>query len=547
VTAAGCPLSPLEFLQRASHVYADRPAVVDPKGVLTFRDLHDRARHLAGALVTRGVDPGAKVGVLAPNGRELLEAHYGVPFAGAVLVPLNVRLGATEIAYILDHAQVDVLIYADSMSSVAAEAVGRCARNIETIGCGEHYEAALAGAEPVTVPVSDELATIAINYTSGTTGAPKGVIYTHRGAYLQSLAMAFHSGLTLGSSYLWTLPMFHCNGWCFTWAVTAAGATHVCMSEVTPPRVWEAINRHDVTHMCAAPTVLSMITFAEEADISPGRRVWVATGGAPPAPALLGRARVHGFDVTHLYGMTETYGPIVINEWRPEWNGLSEAERDRLNARQGVGNIVSSRVRVVDETGADVPADGTTIGEIAVAGNNVTPGYYRDDTATRAAIPDGWLRTGDLAVRHGDECIEIRDRAKDVIISGGENISSVEVEQALMEHPAIQEAAVVAVAHDHWGERPVAFVTVAPGVVLDIDELRSQLATRIAKFKIPDAFHVQDLPKTATGKIQKFALRAQLADATRAENPSPPSPRPPGRAPFTPFTPASDEQGAESS
>jgi fatty-acyl-CoA synthase len=516
MNSSDCPLSPVDFLVRAAEVYGDRNAVIDASGAITYRSLLERATRLAGALMARGLTVGGRVAVLAPNGRELLEAHYGVPFAGGVLVPVNVRLGAAEIAHILEHAQADFLIYSERCSDLATSAVAASRHPIATVCTGDQYESALAVAKPQKLAVTDEFGMIAINYTSGTTGAPKGVIYTHRGAYLQSLAVAFHSGMRMSSAYLWTLPMFHCNGWCFTWAVTAAGATHVCMSEVAPPQVWDAITRHGVTHLCAAPTVLSMITFAEQAVQHPGRRVWVATGGSPPAPALLGRARDYGFDVTHLYGLTETYGPIVINEWRPEWDRFSEADQDRLNSRQGIGNIVSSQVRVVDEAGRDVAADAVTVGEISVRGNNVTPGYYRDETATRAAVPDGWLRTGDLAVRHTDGYIEIKDRAKDVIISGGENISSVEVEQALMDHPAVQEAAVVATPHEHWGQRPMAFIAVVPGAHVEIDEMRRHLSSRIAKFKIPDEFRFQDLPKTSTGKIQKFALRAQLTESAPA-------------------------------
>jgi fatty-acyl-CoA synthase len=335
-------------------------------------------------------------------------------------------------------------------------------------------------------------------------------VYTHRGAYLQSLAMAFHSGMGIDSRYLWTLPMFHCNGWCFTWAVTAVGAAHVCLEKVETAAVWDAVASHEVTHMCAAPTVLSTITADPSQTASLDWYVWVATGGAPPAPALLARARRAGLEVTHLYGMTETYGPVVINEWKPEWRDLPLESQDRLNARQGIGNIISEVVRVVSTDGSDVPADGETIGEIALRGNNVTPGYFQDPEATAAAAPDGWFRSGDLAVRHPDGYIEIRDRAKDVIISGGENISSVEVERALVEHPAVLEAAVVAVPHEHWGERPVAFVTVAPGATVTAEELREHMTDRVARFKIPDRFEFADLPKTATGKIRKIELKSRL-------------------------------------
>jgi fatty-acyl-CoA synthase len=501
----------VRFLDRAAAVHGDRIAVVDGSRSLTYHDLHDRCRRLAGALVTGGLRPGDRVAVLSHNTLEMLEAHYGVPYAAGVLVPLNARLGAAEIAYILRHSGAKVLIATDTLTPLAGEATELAGGSVKVIGGSDQYEAFVDSAAPVDVSTTDELAPVAINYTSGTTGTPKGVVYTHRGAYLQALAMAFHSGMDLNSSYLWTLPMFHCNGWCFTWAVTAVGATHVCLRKVEANSVWNAVDDHGITHMCAAPTVVSTITSKPPAK-RPERGVWVATGGAPPAPALLARARACGLEVTHLYGMTETYGPAVINEWKQEWNSAPDSERDRLNARQGVGNIVADPVRVVDAQGRGVPADGVTIGEIALRGNNVTPAYYLDPVATAAAVPDGWFRSGDLAVRHLDGYIEIRDRAKDVIISGGENISSVEIESAILEHPAVFEAAVVGVPHDHWGERPAAFVSLRPGADVTSEELRAHLLDRVAKFKVPDRIEFTTLPKTATGKIQKFELKRQLAE-----------------------------------
>ncbi|TKG72464.1 AMP-binding protein [Prauserella endophytica] len=504
-------LSPARFLSRAAAVYGDRVAVVDGRDRFTYADLYRRARQLAGALIGLDLRPGDRVAVLSANRHEVLEAHYGVPFADGVLVTVNSRLGAAEIAHILRHSGAGILICSPSLGQLAEKAAAESRRDITVVHIGDEYERLLEQATLYEAVVSDELAAVAVNYTSGTTGAPKGVIYSHRGAYLQALAMAFHAGLTADSTYLWTLPMFHCNGWCFTWAVTAAAGTHVCLETVGKDAVWSEIEAHDVTHLCAAPTVLSMIAPGDEdPDHGHGRSIWVGVGGAPPAPAVLARARARGLRVTHLYGMTETYGPVVINEWQSRWDELPEEQRDRLAARQGVGNIVSEPVRVVNEAGIDIPADAVTLGEIALRGNNITPGYLNDSAATESAVPDGWLRTGDLAVRHPDGYIEIRDRAKDVIISGGENLTSVEIEQALLAHPAVAEAAVVARPDEQWGERPVAFIEPVGQTPVTADELRTHLLERIARFKVPDAFEFGRLPRTATGKVQKFALKQRL-------------------------------------
>jgi fatty-acyl-CoA synthase len=353
---------------------------------------------------------------------------------------------------------------------------------------------------------------LAINYTSGSTGRPKGVMYTHRGAYLQALAMAFHSGLGLDSAYLWTLPMFHCNGWCFTWAVTAAGAAHVCHRQIDSAAIWSAICDGSVTHLCAAPTVLTMIAEAasDSGSASPGRCVRAFTGGAPPTPALMTRLAALNLQVTHLYGLTETYGPSVINQWQPEWDKKSENERARLNARQGIGNVVTREISVIGTTGREVPPDGETLGEIVIRGNNVTTGYYRDEAATRDAQIDGWFRTGDLGVRFPDGYIELRDRAKDIIITGGENVASVEIEKALAEHPAVLETVVVGRPDEKWGEIPVAFVVLRPGMSATKDELIQFVGGRIARFKAPRDILFEELPKTSTGKIQKYLLRRRL-------------------------------------
>jgi fatty-acyl-CoA synthase len=358
------------------------------------------------------------------------------------------------------------------------------------------------------VPVADERGLLAINYTSGTTGRPKGVMYHHRGAYLQALAVALHARLDPGSVFLWTLPMFHCNGWCFTWGVTAAGGVHRCLRRVEPAAVWTAIREGGVTHFNGAPTVLIALAHHPMAEAGPApRRVRVCTGGAPPSPTLLARMERLGMDVTHLYGLTETYGPSLLCEWRPEWDGLPAEERALIKARQGVGTVVADRARVVDGKGADVPADGETMGEVALRGNSVMLGYFGDPAATAAAAPDGWLRTGDLGVMHADGYVELRDRAKDVIVSGGENIASIEVEQAIMSHPAVLEAAVVAIPDERWGEVPAAHVTLKEGAAATEAEIVEHVRARLAGFKAPRRVEFGPLPKSSTGKIQKFALR----------------------------------------
>jgi fatty-acyl-CoA synthase len=352
-----------------------------------------------------------------------------------------------------------------------------------------------------------ERALLSLNYTSGTTGMPKGVMYHHRGAYLQSLAMIKHFDLDSSSAYLWTLPMFHCNGWCFTWAVTAAGGTHICLPEFRADEAWRQIRQHSVTHLCGAPTVLTMMAASSEARPIKGRPLRIAFGGAPPPASLIATCERLGLSVTHLYGLTETFGPAAICEWKSEWDELPSLERSARRARQGVANLISETLRVVDSRGEDVPKDGRAIGEIVMRGNSVMLGYYRDPAATEAAVIDGWFHTGDLAVMHPDSYIQIRDRKKDVIISGGENISSIEVESVLCSHPGVLEAAVVGIPNDHWGERPVAFVTLRAGSDVSEDELRHHVRSSLAGFKVPDRVVFGALPKTGTGKIQKFRLR----------------------------------------
>ncbi len=503
------PLTPTAFLARAAVVHRERLAVIDGERTWTYGALWDRARRLAGALWTLGAGPGERVAALCANSHLLLEAHYGVPLAGAVLVACNIRLSAGELARLLDHCGARVVLCDPELAPHAREAAALAAGEIAIVEDGEDYEALLAGAEPVVHPVGDERALLAINYTSGTTGAPKGAMYHHRGAYLQALAMAFHAELRADSVFLWTLPMFHCNGWCFTWAVTAAGATHLCLRKVDPAAIWGLIERFGVTHLNAAPTVLTALAHHPTARADAVRRpIRVQTGGSPPSPTLLERLAGLRMEVTHLYGLTETFGPVMVCDWHPEWDARPAEERARLKARQGVANVIAQPVRVVDAAGADVPADATTLGEIVLRGNDVMLGYYRDEQATAEALLDGAFRTGDLGVVHPDGYVELRDRAKDVIVSGGENIASVEVEQAIESHPAVLEAAVIAVPDERWGERPAAYVVLGDGEDPGADAIRAHVRERLAGFKVPrDVLFVDELPKTPTGKIRKALLR----------------------------------------
>lgn len=502
------PLSPAGFLLRSGRVFADRVAVVDGERRYTYAQFLDRAQRLAGALRALGVVPGARVAVLAPNTHVLLETHYGVPFAGAVLVALNPRLTPSDLACIVEHAGASILVFDYELEGTAQEIKRSAGTGLTLVRAGgaDEYEALLAAARPFWCGPEDERELLAINYTSGTTGAPKGVMYHHRGAYLQALAMALHMRLDAGSAFLWTLPMFHCNGWCFTWAVTAVGATHVCLRKLDPQIVWEHLRHSSITHFNAAPTVLIMLAWHDSARV-PERPIRIGTGGAPPTPALLARLSELGMEVTHLYGLTETFGPAVICEWHPDANPLAADEQARFKARQGVGNVVSQQLRVLDASGSEVPPDGAMLGEIALRGNNVMLGYYRDAEATHKAAPDGWFRTGDLAVMHPDGYVEIRDRAKDIIISGGENIASIEVERAISTHPAVLEVAVVAAPDEKWGEVPVAFVTLKPAMAVTAEALIDQVRGILAHFKAPKLIVFGDLPRNATGKIQKFVLR----------------------------------------
>lgn len=510
-THAWAPLTPTALLDRAAAAHSDRIAVVDGDDRWTYQEFRDRCLRLAGAL--RDMSDGRPVAVLTPNNHVLLEAHYGVPWAGVPLVALNTRLGTRELAYILAHSGAGVLIYDPQFAELVAEVCGGlddAPRTVVSGGRDTEYEGLVSRSEPFRSQVDDERSVLAINYTSGTTGAPKGVQYHHRGAYLQALAMTSHFALGPDTVHLWTLPMFHCNGWCFTWAVTAAAGTHVCLPKVDADEIWRLIETESVTSLNGAPAVLDMIAHSSSA-VPLARTVSIGTGGAPPAPAVLRRMTRLGFDITHLYGLTESFGPALICEAPPEWTDRDDESIIRLKARQGVGNLVSLPPRVVRPDGSDVPADGATIGEIALAGNNVMLGYLDDAEATQRAIPDGWFRTGDLAVRHADGYIELRDRSKDIIISGGENIASVEVEHVLAEHPAVLEAAVVGAPDEKWGEIPVAFVHLVPGAEVGAEELIAHVKGQIARYKAPRVVVFDELPKTTTGKTRKFVLRERAA------------------------------------
>lgn len=504
-------LTPTSFLRRSAAVYAERTAVVDGELRLTYAELHDRCRRLTGALAALGVEPGDRVAVLATNSHVLLEMHHGVPMRGAVLVPLNTRLSLEELVYIIEHSGSSVLVVSEEFADAGPKVAAATGVRLVLAGPGSEYEHLIVSSEPAEVTCGDERGLLGINYTSGTTGRPKGVMTHHRGAYLQSLSLLVHSRMDAATAYLWTVPMFHCNGWCLTWGVTAIGGLHVCLRRIDPERIWALLREEGVTHFSAAPTVLTMIADADGATGPPlEHRVAVQTGGSPPSPTLLARMDELGMDVTHLYGLTETFGPIGINEWQSQWDGLDGAEQARLRARQGVGNVIAEPLRVVDEQGLDVPRDGATPGEIVARGNDVMLGYYEDDAATDAVTRDGWFRTGDLAVMHPDGYLEITDRAKDVIITGGENVASVEVERVIDAHPDVVESAVVGAPDDRWGEVPVAFVTKRPGSPLTEAEVAAHVRVHLAGFKVPKRVHFADLPKTSTGKIQKQALRRTL-------------------------------------
>jgi len=509
-------LTPLDFIARSALAYPESVAVVEGDRRLTYRELYSRTQQLASALQVAGIRPGDRVAVLSRNSLAALECHFGVAMAGAILVMLNIRLQPAEIAGILNHSGARLLLGEPHL----LDPIRPLQSQIKSLGRIESdYERFLATGTPsFSATEPEENGTYSINYTSGTTGAPKGVMYTHRGGYLNALGQIVEHGLTHDSVYLWTLPMFHCNGWCFTWAVTAAGARHICLADVDSKKAVDLILKEGVTHLCGAPVVLLSLTeYCRKQGIKFNHGLKIVTAGAPPTPAVIRAAEEMGAQVAHVYGLTETYGPHTICAWKSEWNSLPLAERATLRARQGVPYVIAgTNVRVVDKDMNDVPDNGMTLGEVVMRGNNVMLGYFQDEKATEAAFAGGWFHSGDLAVMHPDHYIEVRDRSKDIIISGGENISSLEVEKVLCEHPAVLEAAVIGVSDPKWGETPQAHVVLREGRQATAQELIDFCRSRLAHFKCPKYVVFGPLPKTATGKIQKNVLRDQARVVLKA-------------------------------
>jgi len=517
-------LTPVAFLARSADVYPGKVALIHGERRYTYRELDERCRRFASCLAARGVKRGDTVAVMAPNVPALLEAHYAVPGIGAVLNALNYRLDAAALAFCLEHGEAKVLVTDREYAPVVKAALAGVKREIfvvdidDALGPGGErlgaidYETWLGEGDPTfELPgPEDEWDSLALLYTSGTTGNPKGVVYHHRGAYLNALGNALTFGLSARSVYLWTLPMFHCSGWTYTWAVTAVGGTHVCLRRVDPALIFPAIAEHRVTHLCGAPIVLNMLVHAPAAV---KRRfehtVEVATGGAAPPSAIIESMESMGFRVTHLYGLTESYGPATLCAWQEEWADLDLNARSVLMARQGVRYVTLDGMQVADsETHVPVPRDGATLGEVMLRGNTLMKGYLRNVPATVDAFREGWYHTGDLAVWHPDGYIEVKDRSKDIIISGGENISSLEVEECLYRHPMVMEAAVVARPDEKWGETPCAFVLLKPDAgSVSADEIIGWCRWHLASFKAPRTVVFGELPKTSTGKIQKFVLR----------------------------------------
>ncbi|GLX78520.1 acyl-CoA synthetase [Thalassotalea insulae] len=527
VAANSQPLTPINFLNRTADVYPDKVAIIHGDQQFTYREYRQNVRRLASALIQRGVKTGDTVSIIAANIPAFLDAHYGVPLTGAVLNSINIRLDAQAIAFILDHSECDVLLTDTAFAPTVKKALALCTRaplvididddieceDAERIGELEYQDLLTEGDENFQGNlIHDEWQALALNYTSGTTGNPKGVVYSHRGAYLNAVGNNMIWPLASDSVYLWTLPMFHCNGWCFPWTVVAMAGTHVCLRQVEVNAIVTSLIEHNVSHFCGAPIVLNMILNADSEllDRIP-RGINIMTAGAPPPATVIKGMEAHGFDITQGYGLTEVYGPCVVSEWKSQWDELTDDERAALKARQGVRYPTQEEVDVLDpQTMLPVAADAETVGEIMFRGNTTMKGYLKNDTATVEAFKHGWFHSGDLAVKHPDGFIEIRDRSKDIIISGGENISSVEVEGVLYQHPAVMEAAVVARKDEKWGESPCAFVTLKADKDASEREIIEFCREHMANFKAPKTIVFSELPKTSTGKVQKFILREKV-------------------------------------
>ncbi|MCC6982704.1 MAG: acyl-CoA synthetase [Bauldia sp.] len=518
------PLTPTTFLARAAAVFPDRTAIVHGEARIPYSAFYERSRRLASALIRLGVGRGDTVSVMLANSPAMLEVHYGVPMTRGVLNTLNTRLDAAILAFTLDHAETKVLITDREFAPVVKEALARATvkpvvidyddpefpQTGERLG-GIDYEAFVQSGDPdfAWLMPEDEWDAISLNYTSGTTGNPKGVVYHHRGAALLAQGNALANFMPRHAVFLWTLPMFHCNGWCFTWTMSVLAGVHVCLRWVRQKPIWDALADQGVTHLCGAPIVMSTILGTPPELKRPlAQKVEFLTAAAPPPEAVLAAMAENGFGVTHLYGLTETYGPAVINEWKSDWDGLPSPERTRRKARQGVPYQALDGLAVIDpETMRFVAPDGETIGEVMFRGNLVMKGYLKNKPATDEAFHGGWFHSGDLGVMHPDGYLQIRDRSKDIIISGGENISSIEVEDALYKHPAVQAAAVVAKPDEKWGETPIAYVELRPGATATAEEMIAWCRASLAHYKCPRFIVFGELPRTSTGKIQKFKLR----------------------------------------
>ena len=524
------PLTPLSFLERCNRAFPNRTSLIYGNQRYTWQETTRRCHQLASGLQKLGVQHGDTVSIMCPNTPPMYEAHFGVPMSGAVLNSLNTRLDASTVAVILDHSETNVLLADTEYSSVVDTALGMVNRDISVIDIIDDalqhntkqgsmdYETLISQEkfEFFFKMPEDEWDAISLNYTSGTTGNPKGVVYHHRGAYLNVLSIALDWQLPFHPVYLWTLPMFHCNGWCFPWTMAMMTGTNVCLRQVNAKNIYDAIADHGVTHFCGAPIVLGMVTNASNDDKREfDHLVKVMTAAAPPPASVLAQMEASGFHMTHVYGLTETYGPAVICAWNQDWNDLSESERAQLKSRQGVPNIALNDLQIQDpETMQNQPSDKETLGEVMFQGNNVMKGYLKNPTATQEAFEGGWFHSGDLGVMHPDNYIQLKDRSKDIIISGGENISSIEIEDVLFEHPAVMAAAVVARNDEKWGETPCAFVTLNPNAEPQPTEaeLIEYCKMNMARFKAPRTVVFCELPKTSTGKIQKFKLR-ELANS----------------------------------